>query len=63
VAVYALSALLYRIVNAIHPIRVSEEEEVLGLDISQHDETIYASPPVHVPTSAAAATSQPAPVN
>ena len=31
---------LYRITNAIIPLRVSEQQELLGLDITQHDETV-----------------------
>ncbi len=43
VGVYVMSHLIYRLVDAIHPIRVTEEEEERGLDLSQHDETIYTS--------------------
>jgi len=43
IAVYVMSHLIYRLVDAIHPIRVTEEEEERGLDLSQHDETIYTS--------------------
>jgi ammonium transporter, Amt family len=50
VGVYVMSALLYRVVNAIHPIRVSDEDEARGLDLSQHDETIYVSPVQEVPS-------------
>jgi Amt family ammonium transporter len=46
VFVYLVSAALYRVVDKVHPIRVSHEDEELGLDLSQHGETIYASPPV-----------------
>lgn len=34
------SLLLFKVTNAIIPLRVSEEAENLGLDISQHDESI-----------------------
>jgi Amt family ammonium transporter len=44
-AVYLLSALLYRIVDAAIPLRVSEADERLGLDRSQHAESIYPSTP------------------
>jgi Amt family ammonium transporter len=42
VSVFAFfgSMILLRITNAISPLRVSEDEEVLGLDISQHDEAL-----------------------
>ncbi len=40
--VFALggSLLLYRITDAIIPMRVSAEDEELGLDLSQHGETL-----------------------
>jgi Amt family ammonium transporter len=38
---YLLSSALYRVVDAIIPLRVSPTEELLGLDLSQHGETIY----------------------
>lgn len=41
---------IFKLVNLIYPIRVSEEEEELGLDISQHDEKYHsdgAPPPVY----------------
>ena len=34
------SLILFKITNAIIPLRVSEESEHLGLDLSQHDETL-----------------------
>ncbi|MGE5815170.1 MAG: ammonium transporter, partial [Acidobacteriota bacterium] len=34
------SWLLYRITDAIIPLRVSERQELIGLDITQHDETV-----------------------
>jgi len=34
------SLLLYKITDVISPLRVSEEQEILGLDISQHGESI-----------------------
>ena len=41
VAVYLLASLLYRAVDAVIPLRVSEADELLGLDLSQHGESIY----------------------
>ena len=32
------SIILYKITNFIIPLRVSEESEIIGLDLSQHDE-------------------------
>jgi len=32
--------LLYKITNSIIPLRVSEESEIIGLDLSQHDEKL-----------------------
>jgi Amt family ammonium transporter len=32
---------LFKIIDLIHPLRVQDEEEKLGLDISQHNEKIY----------------------
>jgi Amt family ammonium transporter len=29
---------IFKLVNWIYPLRVSEEEEEMGLDLSQHDE-------------------------
>lgn len=40
--------ILFKITNAIIPLRVSEESENLGLDLSQHDETLDAHKQ-HVP--------------
>jgi len=34
------SWLLYRLTDAIIPLRVSERQELIGLDITQHDETV-----------------------
>jgi len=42
---FAGSWLLFKITNAIIPLRVSEDSEHLGLDLSQHDETMDASKP------------------
>src|SRR5699024_148273 len=36
---FVMAWILFKIVNLIYPIRVSEDEEELGLDISQHDES------------------------
>lgn len=33
--------LLFKITNRIIPMRVSEESEIIGLDLSQHDETLF----------------------
>ncbi len=38
---FAVSFVLLKIVNAIFGLRVSLEEEVMGLDLSQHSETAY----------------------
>jgi Amt family ammonium transporter len=37
---FAGSWLLYRVTDAIIPLRVSERQELIGLDITQHDETV-----------------------
>jgi Amt family ammonium transporter len=34
---------ILKLVNLIIPLRVQEDEEVLGLDISQHGEPAYAN--------------------
>jgi len=34
--------ILLRITNAIAPLRVAEEDEMMGLDLSQHEENAYA---------------------
>lgn len=39
-AVLVLSYLLYKAVDAVSTLRVSAEQEELGLDLSQHDETV-----------------------
>ncbi len=39
--VYLVSAALYRIVDVAIPFRVTAEDERLGLDVSQHGESIY----------------------
>ncbi len=38
------SYLLYKITDKIIPLRVSEEQELMGLDLSQHGETYLSSP-------------------
>ncbi|KAA2244781.1 ammonium transporter [Chitinophaga agrisoli] len=38
---------IFKLINYIHPLRVSDEEEVLGLDASQHNEQ-YHPTPLHV---------------
>lgn len=35
-----MSFILFKLVDIIHPIRVSDEEEEIGLDLSQHDEKL-----------------------
>ena len=35
-----VSYILYRITNAIIPLRVTEEDERMGLDLSQHEESV-----------------------
>jgi Amt family ammonium transporter len=37
---FAGSWLLYKLTDAIIPLRVSERQELIGLDITQHDETV-----------------------
>lgn len=46
VAVYSFagSIIIYKVIGYIIPLRVSEEHEALGLDISQHRESIFESP-------------------
>jgi len=39
---FTVSYGIFKLVNLIDPIRVSEEEEEQGLDITQHDEELYA---------------------
>ena len=34
------SWVLYKVTDAIIPLRVSERQELIGLDITQHDETV-----------------------
>jgi Amt family ammonium transporter len=38
-----LSYVLYVITNAIAPLRVEKEHELMGLDLSQHAETIFST--------------------
>ena len=40
-----VSWVLYRITNAIIPLRVDEKQEELGLDLSQHSESMLETPP------------------
>lgn len=53
--VYVASHLLYRVVDRALPLRVSLEDELRGLDISQHDESIFRERPsaVREPTHSA----------
>jgi Amt family ammonium transporter len=41
------SWLLYRITDAIIPLRVSEDQEAIGLDVSQHGEVMQDMSPFH----------------
>jgi Amt family ammonium transporter len=41
VFVFSLSLIIYRVTNIITPLRVSASDEIMGLDMSQHKETIY----------------------
>ncbi len=47
---FTVSFLIFKLINLIEPIRVSKEEEELGLDVSQHDEK-YGSKPLIVTSS------------
>lgn len=38
---FAVSWLIFKFINFIHPLRVSEEEEELGLDVTQHNEIYH----------------------
>jgi ammonium transporter, Amt family len=40
------SYLLFKLTDLITPLRVDEGEEIEGLDISQHDETIRIAPAI-----------------
>jgi ammonium transporter, Amt family len=47
---FGMSWLLYRLTDLIIPLRVSREQEALGLDQSQHGESVtagYPSPEMH----------------
>jgi ammonium transporter, Amt family len=46
---FIVSFLIFKLVNMIEPIRVSTEEEEMGLDASQHNER-YTSQRLHTPT-------------
>ena len=43
------SWLLYKLTDMIIPLRVSEEQEAVGLDISQHGEVMQDMTPVAAP--------------
>ncbi len=43
---FGMGLLIFKVVNLIYPVRVSETEEEVGLDISQHDERYHANDPV-----------------
>lgn len=38
---FAVSYGIFKLINLIHPIRVSEDEEALGLDVTQHNENYH----------------------
>ncbi|RPD40340.1 ammonium transporter [Chitinophaga barathri] len=38
---FTVSWLIFKLINLIHPLRVSEEEEELGLDVTQHNEIYH----------------------
>jgi len=38
---FVLTFIIFKIIDKIFGLRVSEEEEIDGLDLSQHDETAY----------------------
>lgn len=38
---FTVSYLIFKLINLIHPLRVTEEEEALGLDITQHNELYH----------------------
>ncbi|MEC5148024.1 ammonium transporter [Chitinophaga sp. 212800010-3] len=40
---FTVSYGIFKLINLIHPLRVSEEEEALGLDVTQHNETYHPS--------------------
>ena len=50
VAVFSFvgSVIIYKIINLIIPLRVSEEHERIGLDLSQHKETVFENQEVLV---------------
>ena len=39
-----VSFIIFKLINLIQPLRVSEEEEELGLDATQHDEKYGRNP-------------------
>jgi Amt family ammonium transporter len=43
VVVYSFSVSygIFKLINLIHPLRVSDEDESLGLDVSQHNENYH----------------------
>jgi len=40
---FTVSYGIFKLINLIHPLRVSEEEEELGLDVTQHNENYHPS--------------------
>jgi Amt family ammonium transporter len=41
---FVVSFIIFKFINLIQPLRVSEEEEEMGLDASQHDEKYGRNP-------------------
>jgi Amt family ammonium transporter len=41
---FVVSFLIFKFINLIQPLRVTEEEEELGLDATQHDEKYGRNP-------------------
>ncbi|RAJ01686.1 Amt family ammonium transporter [Chitinophaga skermanii] len=39
---FTVSYIIFKLINMFHPLRVSEEEEALGLDVTQHNENYHA---------------------
>ncbi len=64
-AVYAFAVTygILKLVNRITPVRVSQEDELLGLDLALHGEEAYDLPPARVADHTAARGTPPAPAN
>jgi hypothetical protein len=52
---FTISLILYYIVNFLYPLRVTDEEELIGLDLSQHGEMIGPMVIIHPIQQAAVA--------